>query len=350
MPSCHPSTSPKVTVTSISDLARYLPALAHVPWVSIGTWPTPLVGVTALGTEHWWKCEGVSHPLYGGNKVRTLEPWLGHALARRASRLWVIGATGSNQAIATVVHGRRAGIDVGAILFPQVESEWSRENHAALLASGCPLVTLRSVVEVPFAALRLARDGAIVMPPGGANPIGTLGAVTAAYELAEQLDAGLAPPPARIVLAAGSTCTAAGLVAGIALAEHTGAWRHRIPLVHAVRVTPWPVTSHWRIAMLAARTLARVAQLGGPRVPISLRALHARLVVDGSELGPGYGRPTVEGRAAMVAFAHGPRLDGVYSAKAAAAALRLARQGVGPLVFWSSKDATFRGPRTPGSA
>ncbi len=60
------------------------------------------------------------------------------------------------------------------------------------------------------------------MPPGGATPIGTMGALGAAFELAEQIEAGLAPPPRRIVLAIGSACTTAGLLAG-SLAHATGA-------------------------------------------------------------------------------------------------------------------------------
>ncbi len=320
-------------------IGRYLPALARVPWVPIGTWPTPLVAVDALGKRSWWKCEGDSHAHYGGNKVRTLEAWLGHARDRDAKRIWAIGAFGSNHTIATVVHARAAGIDAGAIVFPQPTSEWAVENCAALIASGVPIVRLRSVVEVPFAALRIARRerDAIVMPPGGATPIGTLGALAGAFELAAQIEAGLAPPPARIVVAAGSTCTSAGLLAGILLARATGAWPWPRPLVHAVRVTPWPVTSRTSIVALAARTLARVASLGGPRA--ALRELSSGLAIDGDELGPGYGRPTIEARAAAVAFAHGPRLDGVYSAKAAAALLRLQRRDVGPLVFWSSKSS-----------
>jgi hypothetical protein len=42
---------------------------------------------------------------------------------------------------------------------------------------------------------------------------------------------------------------------------------------------------------------------------------------------------------------HGPRLDGVYSGKAAAALLRLHRSGAGPLLFWASKStATLASP------
>src|SRR5439155_18573871 len=150
---------------------------------------------------------------YGGNKIRTLEAWLGHARARGARRIWAMGAYGSNHAVATVVHARAIGLDAGAIVFPQPASEWAIENAGALVATGCPIVRLRSVVEVPFAAAAIARrPGAIVMPPGGATPVGTIGAVTAAFELAEQIAAGLAPPPGRIVLPVGSTCRTAGLL------------------------------------------------------------------------------------------------------------------------------------------
>ncbi len=328
-------------------LARHLPRLAaRVPWVELGVWPTPLTALSIAGRPVWIKHEGDSHPLYGGNKLRTLEAWFGHARERGARRIWTIGAYGSNHAIATVLHAPRAGLEVGAILFPQPSTSWAVENCGALIAADIPIVRVRSVIEMPFAALRIARRerDSVVMPPGGATTVGTFGAVTAAFELAEQIEAGLAPPPKRIVLAIGSTCTTAGLLAGISLAHAAGVWRWPVPIVHGVRVTPWPVTSRVRIAELAQRTLARVAALGGPRVAIGLRELITRLVVDGRELGAGYGLPTPRSDAAIAGLV-GPRLDGVYSAKAAAALLRLHREGIGPLVFWATKStATLNAP------
>ena len=332
-------------------LFRWLPQLAaRVPWEVLGDWPTPLDALDVEGRTLWIKREGDSSARYGGNKIRTLEAWLGHTRAKGASKIWAIGAYGSNHAIATVLHARAIGIDAGAILFPQPRSEWAFENAGALIASGCPLVRLRSVVEVPFVGMIVgARDRrAIVMPPGGATPIGTFGALSAALELAEQIGAGLAPPPRRIVLPIGSTCTTAGLLAGLALAHAIGAWRWPLPIVHAVRVTPWPVTSRVRTAELAARTLARIATLGGPAIAIGLGELVARLVVDGRELGAGYGKSTPQSLAAMdtLAVPGAPRLDGVYSAKTAAALLRLHRRGIGPLLFWSTKTTTRLDPPT----
>ncbi|HET9988814.1 MAG TPA: pyridoxal-phosphate dependent enzyme [Kofleriaceae bacterium] len=330
-------------------LFRWLPQLAaRVPWVRLGDWPTPLTSIELDGRRVWVKHEGDSSQRYGGNKIRTLEAWLGHVQAEGYERIWAMGAYGSNHAIATVLHARALGLDAGAILFPQPHSEWADENASALVGTECELVLLRHVVEVPFAGLRIARRDrrAVVMPPGGATPLGTLGAMSAAFEIAEQVTAGLAPPPARIVLPIGSTCTSAGLVAGFSLAHATGAWPWPVPIIHAVRVTPWPVTSRVRTAHLALRSLKRIAKLGGPRVEVGLATLLRRLVVDGKELGAGYGLPTPRSEAAMrtLANASGPRLDGVYSGKAAAALLRLHRRGVGPLLLWATKSTVVLPP------
>jgi D-cysteine desulfhydrase len=317
--------------------------VSRVPWVVLGEWPTPLDRIELAGRPIWVKREGDSSPRYGGNKIRTLEAWLGHARASGARRIWAMGAYGSNHAIATIVHARAIGLEAGAIVFPQPASEWAFENAGAMIGARCPVVRLRTIVELPFAGLaKLVRErDAIVMPPGGATTIGTFGALSAALELAEQIAAGTAPPPARIVLPVGSTCTTAGLLAGLHVAHALGAWRWPLPVVHGVRVTPWPVTSRAVIVELAARTLARVAALGGPAVAAGHRELASRLVVDGREIGRGYGRLTARATSATAtlgALPEAPRLDGVYSAKAAAALLRLHARGIGPLVFWATKS------------
>ncbi len=263
--------------------------------------------------------------------------------ARWGAQIWAIGAYGSNHALATAIHAPAAELDAAAIVFPQPRSSWATANAAALIATGCPIVRLRSMLELPIAAAWVARrePHAVLMPPGGATPIGTLGAVSAAFELAEQIAAAELPPPHRIVLAAGSTCTTSGLLAGLLLARATGAWRWPMPRVHAVRVTPWPVTSRVQLVQLALRTLTRVEALGGPHVDAALRRVLAMLTVDGAEIGAGYGHATPRTDTAARALAPSDaQLDGVYAAKAAAALLRLhARDaGDGPLLLWASKS------------
>jgi len=66
------------------------------------------------------------------------------------------------------------------------------------------------------------------------------------------------------------------------------------------------------------------------------------------EIGGGYGRSTPRGVAALAAATpEWPRLDGVYSGKAMAAALRLHRNGVGPLLFWATKSTLRLPPPSP---
>jgi D-cysteine desulfhydrase len=157
------------------------------------------------------------------------------------------------------------------------------------------------------------------------------------------------PRPDRIVIGVGSTCTSAGLLLGVVLAARLGVGftgadgRAAPPLVHSVRVTPWPVTSATRIVGLAARTAAYLAKLAGdPAVAISRADLGRHLHVDGRFLGPGYGHATSAGRAASGLFAlhGGPVLDTTYSAKSAAALLDVAgREPSGPLLYWATKSS-----------
>ncbi|CAE8641353.1 unnamed protein product, partial [Polarella glacialis] len=71
-----------------------------------------------------------------------------------------------------------------------------------------------------FSALRSSMSS--VFMPGGNNPLGILGQVGAALELAEQITRGELPDPDGIVVAMGSACTVTGLILGVALARHLG--------------------------------------------------------------------------------------------------------------------------------
>lgn len=326
-------------------LFRRAPAIARaLPWVRLGAWPTPVEWRPQLGADVYVKREDVSSPRYGGNKVRTLEAVLGRAQAAGARTIWATGAYGSNHAVATVMHAEAAGMDAGVIMFPQPASEAARTNLAAMIARGVPIERIANVAMLPFAMRRVRRGANVwVMPPGGATPEGAMGALSAAIELAEQIEAKVLPRPARIVLAVGSTCTTAGLVAGLHLAAALGIGfdRDHVPLVSGVRVTPWPVTDPWRVAQLAARTLALADELRGERTGVGLRGLRAALTVEGAYFGGGYGRATARGlrAAARFAAAGGPPLDAVYSAKAGAALLDLAPRTDGPVLFWATKSS-----------
>lgn len=341
-------------VSAAPALVERFPELDRtLPWVRLGVFPTP---VEALAAPPWLpgcpplfvKREDLSSPHYGGNKVRTLETHFGAARAEGARKVWAVGAYGSNHALATAIHGPRAGLEVGAMLFPQPPTTPARDNLLALLAEHPSLWPLASVVDIPFAmraAPRRASQPVYVMAPGGATPLGSIAHVSAALELAGQIEAGELPEPERIVLAIGSCCTSAGLLCGVHLAAALGIGFRRPPRIVAVRVTPWPVTSTRRVALMAWQTARHLAERLEPRWRSAARLEYGRLLagltVDRRYLGGGYGRPTREGAAAIAAMRAlgGPELDLVYSAKSGAALFDLARRGAGPMVFWATKSS-----------
>jgi len=337
-------------------LFELFPKLSErLPRVALGAFPTPVESLGAVSRElganegdAWIKRDDISSPVYGGNKVRTLELLLGQALALGHTGVIATGAFGSNHALATALHAPSVGLKPSALLFPQPVSEAAFLNLRALANSGAELHALPHWSAFPFglAWTRLRRARAsYVMVPGGATPLGALGYVSAGLELGRQVAAGEIPAPRRVIVAVGSTCTSAGLLVGLSLAARfrVGFEPATLPRVISVRVSPWPVTSRLRILGLAARTAHFLRELAGPEVPrFDSAALGARFEVDGRYLGPGYGEPSAPGRQAEALWQRLglPALDGTYSAKAAARVLvGLRAREAGPVLFWSTKSS-----------
>jgi D-cysteine desulfhydrase len=158
--------------------------------------------------------------------------------------------------------------------------------------------------------------------------------VDAALELADQLAAEGIDPPGALVVPLGTGGTAAGLLAGLALAG--------LPTrVIGVQVVPRIVATHGRVLGLARRTLALLARECGTRAPV---LDPRRFAIERSGYGGAYGRETARARAAsdLLRAAGGPRLDPTYSAKAFAEALALARRSAdGSILFWLTFDARW---------
>ncbi len=133
---------------------------SRVPWLTLGDFPTPVeplertaARIGREGAPLFVKRDDLSSPIYGGNKVRTLEVLFGEARARGARRVYSTGAYGSNHALATAMHAPRVGLKPGAVLFPQPRSVTAVANLKALL-SARPIVHAHPrLVRAP------ARDG-----------------------------------------------------------------------------------------------------------------------------------------------------------------------------------------------
>ena len=231
--------------------------------VALGEFPTPVERMLGLEGElgcapFYVKRDDLSSPVYGGNKVRTLEVLFGLARAAGANEVVATGAYGSNHAVATVLHAARAGLRSGAILFPQPKSWAALENFRVSVTRAEALSVLWHWLALPFAILRARAPERFVMMPGGATPDGALGYVSAALELAQQVAAGELEPPRRVFVGVGSTCTSAGLLVGFHLAARLGLGFREPPQVVSCVVTPLPVTSRFRILGLAVRASARL--------------------------------------------------------------------------------------------
>ncbi|HJZ85101.1 MAG TPA: pyridoxal-phosphate dependent enzyme [Polyangia bacterium] len=322
-------------------LFRQFPGLrGKLPWESLGSFPTPVARLRALGAavgvpDLWIKRDDQSGTLYGGNKVRKLEFLLADVRRRGRGRVLTMGAFGSHQVLATALYGARLGLRVCALVFPQPPTDHARDTLLLSLGAGACLHRSPGPLTSPVAGAACAwRHRAEGLPafiaPGGSTHIGTLGYVSGALELAEQVRAGTCPEPDLIVVALGSGGTAAGLLIGLRLAGLTR------PRVLAVRVYDRFFTNRSATTRLANRTAARLRAAGGPDAGTFSRR---DLEVDHDFFGGAYGRPTPAAQAALARLRdlEGITLETTYTGKALAALIARAPALAGRRVlFWNT--------------
>lgn len=315
-------------------LVRRYPALASIPRVPLGDYPTPVesLRVPELEAPLWIKRDDLASSTLGGNKVRALEYLL--ADVKPGDLLLTGGGEGSTHVLATAVHASRLEARLHAV-------RWRHEMHAVSEDVASRSRAECAVIETSRTALggilrtllRRATLRARWIPFGGTSPPGVLGHVNAAIELADQVDAGELPSPARVVVPLGTGGTAAGLALGFAAAGM------RTQVIGA-RVVPRIATGRARVILRARATARWVRKRTGVILPrVSSEAVR---VVHDAYAGA-YGRVSPLGMEAAAVMEHvsGMRLDATYSAKAFAIALRVARVMEGVTVFWSTFDARW---------
>ncbi len=212
-------------------LFKRFPSLGEkLPRVPLGLFPTPVEKAERLGgvmglERLYVKRDDLTGARYGGNKVRMLEFLLGGALRQKAREVVTVGFAGSNQALALAIYADLLGLRCSVYLLPQANAHYVRRNllvgfrhHARLVACGnYALIVCRVLGGLLRAALRDGRPPMLIQP-GGSSPLGIAGYVNAAFELKEQIDAGLLPEPALIYVPMGSMGTAVGLTLGLQVA------------------------------------------------------------------------------------------------------------------------------------
>lgn len=326
-----------------SPLFERFPTLqGRVPWTPLGRWPTPVARLDGLsrrlGGELWVKCDDLSAPRYGGNKVRKLEHLLAQAQARRADRVVTVGGIGSNHIVATAVFAAELGMSTSAVVVPQPVTPAVHRNLALARALDVELIPCAARPLVPLClsgAKRRAGPAAFLIGPGGSSPVGTLGYVSAGLELGAQVASGLLPEPDEIYLALGSGGSMAGLALGCAAAGLRS-------VVVGVRVVERLLTNLTLVRLLVRRTrrLLRAAGLEATHLPAPrMRVVHGYL-------GRCYGAPTEAGVQALALARESDRLEleTTYTAKALAAFIDECRARPGRTVlFWNTYNSRDTG-------
>ncbi|MFF0148277.1 D-cysteine desulfhydrase [Amycolatopsis sulphurea] len=306
------------------------PALDPFPRAGLAYGPTPLVPAPrlgeALGLSHLLLKRDDLHPLgAGGNKLRKLDFHLGAALAARADTVITFGALQSNHARQTAAACARLGLRCELVLTAEVP----RSGEAYEESGNIPLDLLfgarvhvcadegegaATYREVLAEAVEDGRKAATI-PVGGSNPLGVLGYVAAARELAGQL-AHLGVERARIVAPHASGATAAGLALGSAVLGS---------LELDIACVSHPLAE-------SEQTLAELVSGAAQLLGIDSPALD-HVWMNDSTIGEGYGIPAPETWGALRLFGRteGVVLDPVYTGKAAAALVEWVADGRFPL-------------------
>jgi len=313
--------------------------LAAFPRKSLGLFPTPLQELPRLskalgGPTIFVKRDDQTGLALGGNKTRKLEYLLGAALAEGADCVLTAGAAQSNHCRQTAAAAALAGLDCHLVLGgtepPRAEGNLLLDRLlGAEIHWGGPK---RKGEDLPALAAELRARGRrpYVIPYGGSSPLGALGFVEAARELAGQLAArDLAP--AAIVYASSSGGTQAGLEVGARLFG-LGA------RLEAIGIDKEPVEGQ----PFVERVRALVLETAGL---FDLALDPAEIGIREEFLGAGYGivDEAVREAVLLAARSEGLLLDPVYTGKAFAGLIGLIRSGElgpeAPVLFWHTGGA-----------
>lgn len=318
--------------------ARWTPDL---PRFALLDGPSPLQHLPRFGAaigggaEVWIKREDLLPLAFGGNKLRNLEFLVGAALAEGAGTLVTTGRRWSNHARLTAAAGAKAGLDVHLVLTgPPADEPGPNELLDELFGATVHVTATASreertaTVDRVVDELRKAGHRPYVIPTGGSGPIGIVGSILAGLELADQA-ANLGFRPDVVVLPTATGGTQAGLLVGLAVAG--------LP-THVAGIA---------VAHPAAELIENVATLlaqAADMTSVDLATLRP-IEIDDGYVGLAYGRPSAAGNEAarLLARSEGILVDPIYTAKALAGLIEMARHGElrgETVVFWHAGGTT----------
>jgi len=301
--------------------------LDRFPRVPLVHGPTPIESMPRLsaalgGPQLFIKRDDCTGLAGGGNKTRKLEFLVGEALKQNADMLVTQGAVQSNHVRQTAAAACKHGLKCHALLERRVAKPGpAYETSGNVLLDklyGTTLEFRPSGLDMNAEAqavtdrLKAAGHRPYFIPGGGSNPVGALGYVVCAQEIARQCrDEGLEFD--WLVMATGSTGTHAGLLAGF------HALGMNLPVLGVSVRQP-------RARQIGAvHTLAEATAQKLGASPLAAD----RTIVDDRFVGEGYGIPAPSTLEAieMAARLEGLLLDPVYTGKGMAGLIGLVREG-----------------------
>ncbi len=308
-------------------------AIAKLPRVSLGFYPTPLTDArhltSAIGGPHILiKREDLSGLAMGGNKARKLEFILGEAQRQGATTLISTASAQSNFCLQTAAAGRKLGMKSRFVLLKGVHNETQGnlllqnvlDSEIEILDAG-DMSLLRGnfisdkLQEVAEQVKAKGEKPYVMMHNLPEMPalLGIVGWTTVAEELNDQFDR-MGLKVDYVVLANGGGGTQAGLELGAR-----------------------QINAHWKVVGIpvlnnretSVKLTAEQVNAGAEFMGLGIQVSPDEIEVHDDYLGQGYGIPTAEALAAIrtVAQTEGIFLDPVYTSKGMAGLIDLAGTG-----------------------
>ena len=295
--------------------------LDQKPRANLGFFPTPLVRLDRLseqlGVNLYVKRDDFSGmSLFGGNKIRKLEYLLGDAKEKGCDTVFTYGATQSNHAMLTAACASRLGMRAVLVLKKRSELAGGNQILNKIFGAEVCFVDTDSYEDVYAQMHRMMEQEQqqghtpYFIPVGGSVPLGSLGYVNCAHEIAQQAEQ-MNVHFDSIVSATGSGGTYAGLTYGAKL---------YMPSTRSVGIgvcdDPFEEISY--------DLMCGIQELLESDVPVEKKDIHMHF-----HIGPGYAIPSEEGCAAVrrLARAEGILMDPVYTGKALAGFFQLLEEG-----------------------
>jgi len=207
-----------------------------VPWIPLLTnSPTPVERLINLEKylnldqgQIYIKRDDKNHNIYGGNKLRKFEFIFANALKRKKKKAIVTyGGIGTHHGLASVIICSNYDPPIHCDLFLYKQPLTKQVQQSLLLFKyfGARMHLGKNDISTfvkAFFFWIFHRKYDFILPGGTpmfgrGTPLGTVGFIEAILELKEQIDNRVIPEPDIIVVAGGTTGTAAGLTAGCKL-------------------------------------------------------------------------------------------------------------------------------------